>query len=100
MISRLTICALLFPAALAAQSQLEYAGRRADLAAKLPDGAFVALGGHEPPQDYLSFEQTPSFYYLTGFKEPDAALLMIKQGGAVRSATMFVRPRQPRKSVV
>ncbi|MEP6618832.1 MAG: aminopeptidase P N-terminal domain-containing protein [bacterium] len=99
MIRRLTACALLLPAALAAQTQQEYAGRRADLAAKLPDGAFIALGGHEPAQDYLSFEQAPSFYYLTGFKEPDAALLMIKQDGAVRSATMFVRPRQPSREV-
>jgi Xaa-Pro aminopeptidase len=87
------------PALLAAQTPSEYATRRADLAAKLPDGAFVALSGHEPAQDYLSFSQAPSFYYLTGFKEPDAALLMIKQGGAVRAATMFVRPRQPSREV-
>ena len=99
MITRLLVSALLLPAALAAQTQQEYAGRRADLAAKLPDGVFVALGGREPAQDYLSFEQVPTFYYLTGFKEPDAALLMIKQGGAVRSASMFVRPRQPSREV-
>ena len=99
MISRLALCALLVPTGLAAQAQLEYAGRRADLAARLPDGAFVALGGREPPRDYLSFDQTPSFYYLTGFREPDAALLLIKQGGAVRSATIFVQPRQPNREV-
>ncbi len=100
MLRSVALSLLLFvPAALAAQNQLEYAGRRADLAAKLPDGVFVALGGHEPAQDYLSFYQTPSFYYLTGFKEPDAALVMIKQGGAIRSATMFVRPRQPSREV-
>jgi Xaa-Pro aminopeptidase len=57
------------------------------------------LGAHEPPQDYLAFNQAPSFFYLTGFKEPDAALLMIKQGGAVRSATMFVLPHQPAREV-
>ena len=99
MIIRFVVCALLFPAAVVAQAQQEYAGRRAELAARLPDGAFVALGGREPPQDYLSFEQTPSFYYLTGFREPDAALLMIKLGGAVRSATMFVRPKRPSREV-
>jgi len=91
---------VLVPSLLLGQTQLEYAGRRSDVAAKLPgDGVFVALGGHEPPQDYLSFEQTPSFYYLTGFKEPDAALLMVKQGGAVRWANMFVRPKQPHREV-
>ena len=99
MIRRLVFTALLVPTLLRAQTQLEYAGRRTDLAARLPDGVFLALGGHEPAQDYLSFYQTPSFYYLTGFKEPDAALLMIKQGGVVRSATMFVRPRQPSREV-
>jgi Xaa-Pro aminopeptidase len=98
-IRRLAFVALFAPSLLCAQSQLEYAGRRADIAAKLPDGVFVALGGHEPAQDYMAFYQTPSFYYLTGFKEPDAALLMIKQQGAVRSATMFVRPRQPSREV-
>ena len=99
MIRRFACVMLLAPSLLGAQNQLEYAGRRADIAAKLGDGVFVALGGHEPAQDYLSFYQTPSFYYLTGFKEADAALLMIKQGGAVRSATMFVRPRQPSREV-
>ena len=99
MIRRLALAVLVAPTLLAAQAPQEYAGRRADLAAKLPDGVFVVLGGHEPAQDYLSFSQVPSFYYLTGFREPDAALLMIKQGGAVRSATMFVRPRQPSREV-
>lgn len=99
MIRRVSLAVLFLPSVLFAQTQLEYAGRRTALAAKLPDGVFVALGGHEPAQDYLSFYQSPSFYYLTGFKEPDAALLMIKQGGAVRSAAMFVNPRQPSREV-
>jgi Xaa-Pro aminopeptidase len=96
---RLTFIALCAPLLLGAQTQQEYAQRRIELAAKLPEGAFLVLGGHEPAQDYLTFEQTPSFYYLTGFKEPDAALLMIKQAGAVRSATMFVLPKQPSREV-
>ena len=84
MIRCLSLAALLCPSILLAQAQPEYAARRLELAAKVPDGAVVVLGAREPAQDYLSFEQTPSFYYLTGFKEPDAALLMIKQAGAVR----------------
>ncbi|MEP6990649.1 MAG: aminopeptidase P family protein [bacterium] len=99
MIRRVALAVLFVPSLLLAQAQLEYAGRRADLASKLPDGAFVALGAHEPPRDYVLFEQSPSFYYLTGFKEPDAALLMIKHDGAVRSATMFVNPKQPSREV-
>lgn len=99
MIRRIALVFALAPFALGAQTQQEYATRRSDLAAKLGDGVFVALGGHEPPQDYLTFEQTPSFYYLTGVKEPDAALIMIKQGGMVRGATLFVQPKQPSREV-
>ncbi|MEP6729464.1 MAG: aminopeptidase P family protein [bacterium] len=99
MIRRLCVAVLFSPSLLLAQSQSEYAGRRSEVAAKMPDGVFVALGGHEPAQDFMAFFQTPSFYYLTGFKEPDAALMMIKEGGAVRSATLFVRPKQPSREV-
>ncbi|MEO7455299.1 MAG: aminopeptidase P family protein [Gemmatimonadaceae bacterium] len=95
----LAIAALAAPGVLGAQAQLEFVGRRLDLAGKLPEGVFVALGAHEPPQDYLSFVQSPSFYYLTGFKEPDAALVMVKQNGTIRTALMFVQPKQPSREV-
>ncbi|CAN5912549.1 Xaa-Pro aminopeptidase [soil metagenome] len=99
MIRCLSVVALLLPSILLSQAQPEYAARRLELAAKIPDGALVVLGAREPAQDYLTFEQSPSFYYLTGFKEPDAALLIIKQAGAVRSSTIFVNPRQPSREV-
>ena len=99
MIRRLVSSLLLVPAFLGAQSQQEYAARRAALVAGMPDGALVALGAHEPSQDYLSFYQSPSFYYLTGFKEPGAALIVVKQGGRVVSSTMFVQPRLPSREV-
>jgi Xaa-Pro aminopeptidase len=95
---RLAFAVVLLPGALAAQTRQEYAARRLTLETKVPDGVLVALGAREPAQDYLSFFQAPSFYYLTGFKEPDAALVMIKKGGQV-SSTMFVRPRQPSREV-
>src|SRR6476469_7800308 len=90
---------LLVPTLVSAQSQREFAARRATVLADMPDGALVALGAHEPAQDYLSFVQSPSFYYLTGFKEPDAALVVVKQGGRVVSSTMFVQPRLPSREV-
>lgn len=99
MIRRLALAALLAPAALAAQSRQEYAARRMALQTKIPDGVLVALGAKEPTQDYLSFYQAPSFYYLTGFREPDAALVMVKKNGAVISSTMFVLPKQPSREV-
>ena len=99
MIRRLVASMLLVPALVSAQSQQEFAARRAAVVAGMPDGALVALGAHEPAQDYLSFVQSPSFYYLTGFKEPDAALIVVKQGGRVVSSTMFVEPRLPSREV-
>jgi Xaa-Pro aminopeptidase len=98
-IRRLVPSLLLVPALLGAQSQQEFAARRAAVVAGMPDGALVALGAHEPSQDYLSFYQSPSFYYLTGFKEPGAALVVVKQGGQVVSSSMFVQPRLPSREV-
>ncbi|MFN2565774.1 MAG: aminopeptidase P family protein [Gemmatimonadaceae bacterium] len=91
------------PAAHAAQQaaadlQQEYRQRRQALAARLPDGVLLALGAPEPRHDYLPFFQEPSFYYLTGLREPGAALVMVKRGGAV-TATMFVQPRIPAQEV-
>ena len=99
MIRRLVSSMLLVPALLSAQSQQEFAARRAAVLADMADGALVALGAHEPAQDYVSFVQSPSFYYLTGFKEPDAALVVVKQGGRVVSSTMFVQPRLSSREV-
>ena len=81
------------PALLPAQiPQSEYAQRRAALAAKLQDGVLLAIGAQEPTHDYQSFYQTEPFTYLTGYNEPNAALVMVKRGGNV-TATLFVEPR-------
>jgi Xaa-Pro aminopeptidase len=99
-IRRLALAALFAPSLLAAQTRQEFAARRLTLETKLPvDGILVALGAPEPAQDYLSFNQAASFYWLTGFKEPDAALVMVKKGGQIVSSTMFVNPRQPSREV-
>jgi Xaa-Pro aminopeptidase len=95
---RIVLAGLLVPGVLVAQSQKEFASRRAALLRKVGDGVIVALGAHEPAQDYLSFYQAPSFYYLTGLREPDAALVMVKQDGQV-NATLFVQPRLPAREV-
>jgi len=91
--------AALAPLAASAQfAPAEYAQRRAALLAQLPDAVVLALGAHEPVQDYLSFYQAPSFNYLTGLLEPDAALVIVKSAGAVTS-TLFVEPRVPAREV-
>jgi Xaa-Pro aminopeptidase len=72
----------------------EYSARRDSLAATMSDGVLIALGGHEPAEDFISFFPVPSFYYLTGVMEPDAVLVMTKRG-ASRTMMLFVQPRDP-----
>lgn len=76
----------------------EFAARRAALAAASPDGVILAIGAAEPEQDYLTFFQSPNFYYLTGVREPDAVLLGVKKGDNV-TWTLFVQPREPSREV-
>jgi Xaa-Pro aminopeptidase len=73
----------------------EYAARRDSLAAAMSDGVLLALGGHEPAEDFLSFFPTPSFYYLTGVTEPDAVLVMVKRRQGAVAMMLFVQPRDP-----
>ncbi|MDB4880575.1 MAG: hypothetical protein JWL60_2021 [Gemmatimonadetes bacterium] len=98
-LAALLVPALLVPALLTAQSRQEYAARRLALEVKLPDGVLVALGAPEPAHDYLTFSQAPSFQWLTGFREPDAALVMVKRAGQIISSTMFVNPQLPSREV-
>jgi Xaa-Pro aminopeptidase len=72
----------------------EYAARRAALAGRIDSGVIVTFGAVEPVSVWPSFFQSPAFYYLTGFSESDAVLVMVKQKSAV-SATMFVPRRSP-----
>jgi Xaa-Pro aminopeptidase len=72
----------------------EYAGRRAALADRIDSGVILAFGAVEPVSLWPTFFQLPAFYYLTGFSESDAVLVMVKQKGTV-SATMFVPSRSP-----
>ena len=64
----------------------EYVARRNALAASVKDGIVVALGSPEPEQDYIAFNQNSPFIYLTGFLEPDAALVMVVKNGAISEA--------------
>ena len=76
----------------------EYAARRDSLAAAMHDGVLIALGGHEPAEDFLSFYPVPSFYYLTGITEPEAALVVVKQQSTI-AMMLFVQPRDPAREV-
>lgn len=76
----------------------EYSARRDSLVAGIEDGALVVFGAREPEQDYLSFYQDPNFLYLTGVREPNAALVIVKRGGRA-TGTLFVQPRDPAAEV-
>ena len=95
-VNRLLLAALLLPP-LKVEAQFtarEYAQRREAVAARLPDAVVVVLGAREPAQDYLEFYQNPGMQYLSGIKEPDAAIVFVKEGGRL-SETVFVLPRDP-----
>ena len=83
------------PALAAAQiAPREYAERRAALVSRLDSGVVVAFGAPDPVSYWPTFHQVPHFYYLTGFEESDAVLVMLKRNGTV-SARMFVPARSP-----
>ncbi|HET7584283.1 MAG TPA: aminopeptidase P N-terminal domain-containing protein [Gemmatimonadaceae bacterium] len=73
----------------------EYAARRDSLAARLDSGIVIAFGGRTPVTDFGPFYQLPGFRYLTGYGEPDAALVIVVNGGRAQS-TLFVTPANPR----
>jgi Xaa-Pro aminopeptidase len=76
----------------------EFAARRAKLLDATGDAVVVVLGERPPSPDYLPWAQRPDFRYLTGFPEPDAALVLVRRGTA-RSATLFVQPKDPAQEV-
>ncbi len=60
----------------------EYRLRRVALAEKLKGGAALVFAGEEISVDFMPFRQDPDFYYLSGWNEPGAAILVIGAGPA------------------
>ena len=60
----------------------EYRQRRVALAEKLHGGVAVLFAADEPLLDFMPYRQDSDFYYLTGWNEPGAALLVIGAGPA------------------
>ena len=80
-------------------TQAEYAARRAALAKSLTgDGVILVLGNREPKENFQNFWQSEHFNYLTGFLEPEAAMVMVKKGDTVEQF-LFVEPRDPAQEV-
>lgn len=90
---------LLLPAGLAAQDipATEYAARRDSIAARIVNGVVVAFGAPEPT-GISRPAQLPAFRYLTGFLEPDAALILVVRGGHP-AGTLYTQARDPRRAL-
>jgi len=54
-----------------------YHARRVALAEKLKGGVAVLFAAEEPVLDFMPYRQDEDFYYLTGWNEPGAALLIV-----------------------
>ena len=54
-----------------------YRARRVALAAKLHGGVAVLFAAEEPLLDFMPYRQDSDFYYLTGWTEPGAALMIV-----------------------
>jgi Xaa-Pro aminopeptidase len=74
-----------------------FAKRRAQLMRSLDSGAIILTAGHDMARnndvDY-EFRQQSSFWYLTGFEEPDAVAVL--RPGHQEPYVLFVRPYDPK----
>ncbi|MCJ1224391.1 hypothetical protein MMC12_001036 [Toensbergia leucococca] len=82
---------------------IEYAQRRTKLAAKLPKNAIAVIAAsdikYRSGAVFYEFHQDSSFFYLTGFNEPDA-VAVIGAGKCTDDGDhvfhLFVRPKDPK----
>jgi len=90
---------LFLPASLPAQDipAAEYAARRDSLAAHIDSGVVIAFGAPDPT-GIRRWSQFPAFRYLTGFLEPNAALLLVKRAGT-STGILFAASRDPRRAL-
>ena len=77
-VALLVLCSAL-PAlrALEKQPAGAYQARRVALASKLQGGVAVLFAAEESQLDFMPYRQDSDFYYLTGWTEPGAALLIV-----------------------
>jgi Xaa-Pro aminopeptidase len=57
----------------------EFAARRANLRKSIPDGVLVLFGSKESDDLHESFFQQTDFYYLTGWEQPGAILIVMPE---------------------
>jgi len=75
LVGAVLLCSLAPVTAATGPSHEEFRSRRAALRKSL-DGAMVLFGQTEGPDEIFGFHQDPDFYYLTGWMEPSAILVL------------------------
>ena len=80
--------------------QKEYAKRRAQLMRRVGEGAVVIVRAAPARirnnDAYYPYRQDSDFLYLTGFHEPNAALVLLSEE---EKAILFCRPRDPEREM-
>jgi Xaa-Pro aminopeptidase len=97
------LCSLLLAVsslAIERQPNADYRARREALAKKTPDGVTLIFAGEEAAGATDGFRQNNNFYYLTGWNEPGAAVLVASahdavgtQAGRPYTEILFLPPR-------
>jgi Xaa-Pro aminopeptidase len=70
--------------ALEKQTASAYHARRETLGASLRGGVALLFAAPEPVLDFMPYRQDSDFYYLTGWNEPGAALMVIGAEGSAQ----------------
>ena len=86
------VFALVTGAASAQISEGEYADRRARLADRMGEGTLIAFGAPNYLNHVFETRQLPAFSYLTGFKETDAVLVLVRDEGTLRGDLFTLTP--------
>jgi Xaa-Pro aminopeptidase len=76
------VCSSLPAFALDSVPKSEYRERRVKLSSSLNGGAAVLFAATEPLLDFMPYRQDSDFYYLTGWTEPGAAIVVVGAGPA------------------
>ena len=88
--------------ALELQPKAEYRARRAALADKLHGGVAILFAADEAQLDLMPYRQDEDFFYLTGWTEPGAALIILAPTMAAPSpmAGVPAREAQPYREIL
>ncbi|NYF81383.1 aminopeptidase P N-terminal domain-containing protein [Granulicella arctica] len=102
LVATLTLLAYALPIhALESVPKPEYRTRRGTLAEKMSGGIAVLFAAEEPILDFMPYRQDEDFYYLTGWNEPGAALVVVAATPSVAATDITTaRAAQPYREIL